>query len=150
MKMTDNITNNITNKYWWECKSNWTSHTFLVGGEYYFCYPMDSGPLASSIHEISQARILGWVDISYFRGFSQPRDQTGISFISCIGRWILYHQCHLGQPLYKISSTYIYLMTSSPLFSVYAGEMKLYAHKMTCPRICTEALFIIDSNIHQR
>ena len=57
---------------------------------------------------------------------------------------------HLGQPLYKISSTYTYLMTSSPLLSVYAGEVKLYAHKMTCPRICTEALFIIDSNIHQR
>ena len=35
------------------------SHIF-GGSEYYFCYPMDSGPLASSIHEISQAVGVGW------------------------------------------------------------------------------------------
>ena len=29
-----------------------------------------------------------WVAISYFRGSSQPREQT---FVSCIDRWILYH-----------------------------------------------------------
>ena len=38
-----------------------------------------------------QARILEWVAISSSRGTSQPRDQTHISCISCIGRWILYH-----------------------------------------------------------
>ena len=38
-----------------------------------------------------QARILDWVAISYSRGSSQPRDQTCISCISCIGGWILYH-----------------------------------------------------------
>ena len=25
------------------------------------------------------------------RGFSQPRDQTGVSYVSCIGRQVLYH-----------------------------------------------------------
>ena len=39
---------------------------------------------------ILQARILEWVAISYSRRFSQPRDQTRISCISCIGRQILY------------------------------------------------------------
>ena len=29
-------------------------------------------------------------------GSSQSRDQTHVSCISCIGRWILYHQCHQG------------------------------------------------------
>ena len=29
-------------------------------------------------------------------GASQPRDHTLISYISCIGRWVLYHWCHLG------------------------------------------------------
>ena len=38
-----------------------------------------------SVHEIFQARILDWVAISYFRGSSQPRDQT---HVSCIGRGI--------------------------------------------------------------
>ena len=45
----------------------------------------------SSVHGISQARILEWIAISYSRGFSQPRDQSHVSCISCIGRWNLYH-----------------------------------------------------------
>ena len=32
-----------------------------------------------------------WVAISYSRVSSQPKDQNHISFISCLGRWILYH-----------------------------------------------------------
>ena len=35
---------------------------------------------------------------SLLQGSSQPRDWTGISHVSCIGRWVLYHQCHLGSP----------------------------------------------------
>ena len=53
--------------------------------------PMDHTPLGSSVHGILQARILEWVAISYSRGFSRPRDQTHLSCIFCIGRWILYH-----------------------------------------------------------
>ena len=37
-------------------------------------HPMDCSPPGSSIHGISQARILEWVVISYSRGSSQPRD----------------------------------------------------------------------------
>ena len=33
------------------------------------------------------------------QGSSQPRDQTHISHVSCIYRWVLYHQCHLGSPM---------------------------------------------------
>ena len=63
-----------------------------------FCDPMDCSLPGCSVHGILQARILQWVTISYFRGSSQPRDQTHFSCISCIGRWILYHQHHLGRP----------------------------------------------------
>ena len=52
-----------------------------------FCDPMDCGPPASSVHRISQSRILEWITISFSRGPSQPRDQT---HVSCTGRWILY------------------------------------------------------------
>ena len=52
------------------------------------CNPMDCSPPGSSVHGISQARILVWVAISFSRGSSWPRDRT---CISCIGRWILYH-----------------------------------------------------------
>ena len=30
------------------------------------------------------------------KGSFQPRDQTWVSFVSCIGRRVLYHWCHLG------------------------------------------------------
>ena len=43
------------------------------------CDPMDCSPPGSSVHEISQARILEWVAISFSRGSSQPRDRTRVS-----------------------------------------------------------------------
>ena len=52
------------------------------------CDPMDCNSPGSSVRGISQARILGWVAISYSRGYSRPRDWT---CVSCIGRQILYH-----------------------------------------------------------
>ena len=52
------------------------------------CNPMDCCPPGSSLHGISQARILEWVAISFSRGSSQPRNQTPIS---CIGGQILHH-----------------------------------------------------------
>ena len=47
---------------------------------------------------ILQARILERVVMPSFRGSSQPRDQTCVSFILCIGRHILYPWHHLGSP----------------------------------------------------
>jgi len=38
------------------------------------CDPVDYSPPGSSVHEVSQARILEWVSISYSRGSSHPRD----------------------------------------------------------------------------
>ena len=45
---------------------------------------MDYSPPGSTVHGISQARILEWVDISFSRGCSCPRDQTHVSCLSCI------------------------------------------------------------------
>ena len=55
-----------------------------------FVTPQDCSPPGSSVHGIFQARILEWVPVSYSRGSSQPRDQTHVSWVSHIGRWILY------------------------------------------------------------
>ena len=43
------------------------------------CNPMDCSLPGSSIHGISQARILEWVAVSFSRGPSPPRDQTRVS-----------------------------------------------------------------------
>ena len=52
------------------------------------CDPADCSPSGSSIHRISQARILEWVASSFSRVPSRPRDRTRAS---CIGRRILCH-----------------------------------------------------------
>ena len=49
--------------------------------------PMDCSPPGSSVHGISQARLLGWVAISFFREWlpfpsSWPRNQTQVSLIA--------------------------------------------------------------------
>ena len=46
------------------------------------CDPMDCSPPGSSVHGISQARILEWVTISSSKGSSQPREQIQLSCIS--------------------------------------------------------------------
>ena len=40
-------------------------------------------PLGSSVHRISQARVVEWIAISSNRCYSWPRDQTRASCISC-------------------------------------------------------------------
>ena len=55
------------------------------------CDSMDCSLPDSSVHGTFQVGILKQVAISYSKGSSQPRDQTHISCVSFIGKWILYH-----------------------------------------------------------
>ena len=63
--------------------------------------------------EFSEARILEWDTpveyISFSTGSSQPSDQT---WVSCIGRWWIYHLSHLGSPFTchcSVSAQFIWL-----------------------------------------
>ena len=56
-----------------------------------FCNPMDHRSPGSSVPGILQARILEWVALPSSRGSSWLRDQTCVSYVSCIGRQVLYH-----------------------------------------------------------
>ena len=53
--------------------------------------PMDCRLPGSSVHGIFQARTLEWVAIFFSRGSSLAGDGTRISYVSCIGKQILYH-----------------------------------------------------------
>ena len=64
------------------------------------CNPMDCSLSGSSVHGILQARTLEWVAILSFRGSSRPRDWTRISYISCIGKQVVYHQRYRGSSRY--------------------------------------------------
>ena len=65
----------------WKCS---ISHSVMSDS----LWPMNCSPPGSSVHGIFQVRILEWVAISFSRGSSWFRDWT---WISCIGRQILYH-----------------------------------------------------------
>ena len=54
------------------------------------CDPMDCGPPGSSVYGILQARILEWVAMPSCRGASRPRDLSRVSYLSCIGRHVVY------------------------------------------------------------
>ena len=55
------------------------------------CDPMAHSLPGSSVHGILQARLLEWVTMCPSRGSSLPRGQTGVFYVSCIGRQVLYH-----------------------------------------------------------
>ena len=63
------------------------------------CSPVDCSPPGSFVHGILQARILEWVTMPSSGGSSQTRDQTQVSYISCIGWQVFfYYLRHLGSP----------------------------------------------------
>ena len=98
------------------------------------CNPMDCGPPGFSVHGIFQARILEWVAMPSSRRSPQPRDWTGVSDVSCIGKQVLYHY-RLGSPTYDclpltelFNNTFLYpvpssLVTGSDILcvSIFAG-----------------------------
>ena len=60
---------------------------FSISIVFYSLRPYGRYPPGSSVHGISQARILEWVAIPFSRGSCGSMDRTHFSFI---GRWILY------------------------------------------------------------
>ena len=79
------------------------------------CDPMHHSPPISSVCGIFQARILERVAISFSRGSFQPRDWTHISWVSCIGRQILYH-CATWEAAPQALGTY-WLLSSVTVLS---------------------------------
>ena len=54
-------------------------------------HPVGCSLPGSSVHGILQTKILGWVAMPSSRGSYQPRDQTLVFHVSCIGRQVFYH-----------------------------------------------------------
>ena len=78
------------------------------------CHPMDCSLSGSPVHGILWARIVEWVAKSYSRGYYLPRDQTCNSFVSCIGRQLLYYYCHLDSVQFS-SVGQLYLTLCDPM-----------------------------------
>ena len=65
------------------------------------CNSVECSPLGSSVHGISQARILERVAISSFRGSSQFRVWTGPLVSPALARVFFLSLCHLGSPSHR-------------------------------------------------
>ena len=72
------------------CRWSKVAQSFLT-----LCDPMDYSLPCSSVHGIFQARVLEWVAIFFFRGFSQSRDWTWVSRIvgRCFTIWATREVC---------------------------------------------------------
>ena len=85
------------------------------------CDPLDCSPPGSSIHRISQARILEWVAISSSRGSFWPRDPTCASWVTgMLSHWENPAQSHpliipLDGELYEINDI-VYALSKSPTY----------------------------------
>ena len=104
------------------------------------CDPMGYSPPRSSVHGIPQARILEWVAIFFSRGSSQPRDQTHVSCISCIGRQILYH-CTTWEALYATHERQILNSKTQ------GGEIKRMEKDIPCKektKVARAAILILE------
>ena len=86
---------------------------------------MDGSLPGSMVHGIFQARILKWAAISFSRGSSQPRDQTGLSCIAdrCFTIW-------------ATREAYKWVITEGPLKSsrktIPSQDTELSTHKHIC------------------
>ena len=105
------------------------------------CDPIEHGPAGSSVHGILQARVLEWVAMPSSRGSSRPRDRTCASWVSCIGSWLLHHQCHLGTSMcmcmydFKRNS---YIIFQSDFTSIPKGNVD----NSSCSILCHHLGFI--------
>ena len=82
------------------------------------CDPMDYSPPDSSVHGILQARILEWAAVSFSRGSSRPRDQCCVSYVSFIGRWILYHWITREAQVNFCHSSFAFALSSAGMLAL--------------------------------
>ena len=106
------------------------------------CGPMDCSPPGSSVHGISQARVLEWVAISFSRCSSWHRDRT---HVSCIGRRILHHQA--TRPASPPITQYVFsrYRLELPFLDCYIHEIIKYVLSDWSDVFCSKQYFELKS-----
>ena len=110
------------------------------------CLFCDCSLPGSSVHGIFQPRMLEWVAISFSRGSSWPRDWT---WVSCLGRWILYHWVMREAPWVCIFSLSLVFLKSKGRPLSTCGSLKV---NMTITIFCVLPHTVITQwkfNLHR-
>ena len=127
-----------TNNEWWCAQP--------LSCVWLFCDPMNCSPPVSSVHGISQARILVWVSISFSRGSSQAGDQTSWAggFFTTWATWEalnneLYNNLfpRIMQSTIKLCSLYCLLKRKSYLIILESDPSKVVKIKNGFKTICS-------------
>ena len=97
---------------------------------------MNCSLLVSSVHEISQARILEWIIISFSRGSSHPRDWTCVSWVSyTAGRF--FTTSHQGRPYIVSVSQSVQLLSPVWLFAAHGLQYTRLPCPSLTPGVCS-------------
>ena len=100
----------------------------------------------SSVYGVFQARILGWVAISYSRGSSQPRDWTCISYI---GRQILHYWAIREAPWVSLLSSIKpeFCNKELMLWATVSSRSCFFCLYRTSPSVATKSIFSLISEL---
>ena len=98
------------------------------------CNAMDCSPPGSSVHGISQARILEFVVMPSPRGWSQTSNWTRVSYVFCTGRRVLLPLSHLGSPcictgMHICTSLYIHMHLNMCINAYWCVYLTFISHK---------------------
>ena len=98
------------------------------------CDPLDCSLPGSFVHGILQARILGWVAFSFFRGSFWPRDRAQVSCMAGIffTNWAIYYSIYRYiLHIYMCVSVYIYSIVSNSFIYQYIIYIYIYLYRIT-------------------
>ena len=76
--------------------------------------------------------MLEWMAMPSSRGSSWSQDQTWVSYVSCFGRWALYHWCHLGSPSVIMGGRHIQIPPTNSQWGWGAGQPWLSLASQWC------------------
>ena len=124
----------------------------LFSHVWFFCDHRDCSPPGSSVHGISQARILEWVVISFSRGSSLPRDRTCLSCVSSIGRQIFFPNFfftalplhHLGSSrgYWRVLKVKVLVAQSCPILCNFMDCFPLKYRMCVCAKLLQSCLIL--------
>ena len=98
--------------------------------------PVGCSPPGSSVQRILQGRILEWVAISSSKGSSWPRDWNCVSFVSCIGRWVIYLLSPRGSPVSQLDLVLFFNQAALAGSPRGVAQSRTAPQANQCPLLC--------------